>query len=183
MSVLVLAVTIVGALCALDLVLTLAVVRRLREHTTALRGLRSADGAVPADHMLPAGTSIGSFTTTTDDGEPLSADVLTGHTLVGFFSPGCEACSARLPDFVDHARTIPGGREQVLAVVVGGGHDPTPYTDTLRRVARLVAEEPGGPVATAFSVEGFPSFYLVGADGAIVVSGYGLDAFPAASLA
>lgn len=37
------------------------------------------------------------------DGLPVSRDLLTDETLVGFFSPGCPACKEQLPKFVEFA--------------------------------------------------------------------------------
>lgn len=183
MFIAILTVTLAGSLCALDLALTLAVIRRLRQHTAALSRLQSANGSyAPPDSMiLPAGLPFDDFTTTLEDGQPLSGEELSGRTIFGFFSPGCEACSDRIPDFITYAGAIAGQGDQALAVIVGPRTDAGTYADQLRSVARLVIEPPGGPVSTAFAVAGFPAFCLVGSDRTVVASGYNLDTFPALS--
>src|SRR6266853_1782230 len=65
------------------------------------------------------------------------------------------------------ARTIPGGAGQVLAVIAGEEKDAAKFGAELGEVASVVIEPGHGPVATAFSTYGRPSFYLVGADGRV----------------
>lgn len=148
------AVVLVGAIAVVDLVLTVGVVRRLREHTAELTALRGP--AAGAD--LPAGSPVGDFTATSVTGRPVTRGTLTGSALVGFFSQGCPACAEQLPDFVAHAA---GGAVPALAVVAG---DPAGVTETvqaLRPVATVVVEPADGPVQRAFAVAGFPTFVLV----------------------
>lgn len=71
----------------LNLVLTVGVIRRLREHTEQLSRVALSS----PDPILHVGDRVGDFAVTTTDGEQLSDDRFTGRTLVGFFSPGCPA--------------------------------------------------------------------------------------------
>ena len=109
---------VVGAVAVLNLLLTVGVIRRLRQHTERLSHL-SAPGGAPEPVMLEAGAQVGEFAATTTDGEPVSRDLLSGQTLVGVFAPSCSACREQLPNFISKAETFPGGRAQVLAVVSG----------------------------------------------------------------
>jgi thiol-disulfide isomerase/thioredoxin len=162
------AVAVVGLLCLVDLVLTFGVIRRLREHTKQLSNL-------PQGMVSPLGVAVGEapgdFTASSTTGETLSRAQLTGPTLVGFFSPGCEPCAAELPRFVERARTMPGGAQQVLAVVDGGAGDVSEYREHLDQVARVVVEPHGGPLQTAFRLAAYPTIYLLGDDGTVVASG------------
>ena len=179
MPVLISAVVLVGAVCALDLLLSIGVIRRLRVHTTLLDQLR--DASATPDVMLPAGAPPGDFAATTVDGERLSAESL-GPTLVGFFMPHCGGCAEELPNFVRYARAAVDGPHRPLAVVVAeddGDEEVAGYIAKLGAVARVVRETPAGPLASAFSVTGFPAFCLVGADRAVVASGHRVDALPA----
>src|SRR5262245_52970288 len=102
------------AVCLLDLVLTLGVVRRLRRHTELISNLSSGGwqpGAILAD-----GKTAGPFEAVATTGEPVSRDRLSGRTLVGAFAPTCTACEEKLPAFVDFATAFSGGRDQVIAV-------------------------------------------------------------------
>jgi hypothetical protein len=91
------------------------------------------------------------------------------------FSPGCSACEAQLDEFVERATAQPGGRRQVLAVVVDEEADSVGYVQRLEPVARVVRETRNGPVYKALAVRGFPAFALI--DGNVVRnSGFDLSA-------
>ena len=168
---------VVGGLCALDLLLTLGVIRRLRTHTTVLgqlRGLEEMGGPPP----LPAGASVGGFTAATQDGARCPPSSSTWRSWWASSPPNCDGCMRLLPSFLELAPAIAGGREQVLAVVTGVGDEVEEYVAKLRRVAQVVVEEPQGPVARAFSVNMVPAFVLVGPGGTVVASGSTLDALP-----
>lgn len=168
------AMVVVGALCLLNLVLALGIIRRLRELSALL--------AAPPDHgeplpILGPGEVVGPFDATTSDGEPLSRDALAEPTLVAFFSPDCFACQEQLPGFLDYAgRAVE--RRQALAVVVA----PEPAAElvaTLTPVARVVSEPPDGPVARAFGVQGTPAYCRVESGGVVADSGFDLRALMA----
>src|SRR5690606_37070056 len=59
------AVLLVGALCVLNLVLTVGVIRRLREHTELIQNMPRMQP--PEQIMLPAGETVGPFTAVTED--------------------------------------------------------------------------------------------------------------------
>jgi len=79
---------------------------------------------------------------------------------VAFFSPTCQPCREKMPVFVDYARAFPGGRERVLAVVVGDTRDATSFVAALHPVARAVVENPGGTVSSAFNVQAYPTVLM-----------------------
>jgi peroxiredoxin len=171
MAVLVAAVVLVGVIGLLNLVFTLGVVRRLREHT-ALLETRGTSG--PPSLILEPGKTVGDFSATTDDGEPVSRELLTEPTLVGFFSTTCSACLERLPEFADHAARHPGGPERVLGVVIdqAGGDARAAITGELAGLARVVRDGDGEQVMRAFAVQGFPAFAVVEGGGVVRASGY-----------
>jgi thiol-disulfide isomerase/thioredoxin len=171
---------VVGLLCLLDLVLTFGVIRRLREHGELIA--RSLSTAPPVVAVRAPGESVAPFATTTVDGEPLSRDALPERSLVGFFSPGCAACAESLPAFRRYAEEFPGGREAVLAVVVGSAEETAAQRRELGDVARVVVEAVDGPVGAALGVQAFPAFAVLDGAGRVVASGLRLDdvAAPAA---
>ena len=200
MPVLVAAVVVLGLVSLVNLLLTLGVVRRLREHTSQLANIPGPTGATgPA-----IGSTVAAFATRTLDGEPITRDGLADQTLVAFFSPGCAPCEELRPAFVRHAATLPGGRERVLAVLTapdGPGPDRAPgqiqgqvqgqvqghaegqaqvhaeAVAELAAVARVVVEAPGAElVGAAFGVRRYPTLCVVGADGRVVASGPSLTA-------
>jgi thiol-disulfide isomerase/thioredoxin len=164
MSVLTAAVVLVGVLCVLDLVLSFGIIRRLRAQNEVLRDLREKQAAAEPDIMLPAGSAVG----------PLS-DVDVAGALVGFFSPGCEPCKERMPQFIEYA-TRHGGK--VIAVAAGGAEETADMVVRLGEVAEVFVEEIGGPLHNAFGATGYPAVGLVDASGTVVASGWEMSALP-----
>ncbi|MEV4759316.1 TlpA disulfide reductase family protein [Micromonospora sp. NPDC049559] len=154
------AVVVVGLLCALDLILTLGVIKRLREHSELL-SKRDQPALRPA---LPVGGEVGEFATSTVDGEPLTRDALRDTTLVAFFSPTCAPCREKLPKFVEFAKSVPGGRSRVVAGVVGKIAEADDLVRELRPVAQVVVETYDGELSAAFKTKMFPTVLLVEPD-------------------
>ncbi|WP_433790278.1 hypothetical protein [Actinoplanes sp. CA-252034] len=166
-------VALFGALTLLNLLLTFGVIRRLRT--------RPANTIVSTPGFLTPGSLIGDFTAHDRDGRAVSRTELSGRTLIGFFSPGCDACRDRLPDFVSAAGVF--GRERSLAIVMSDALSASDYLPSLTPVARVVLDEPDGPLISAFAITAFPSFFVVGPDARIVAGGVALDDLPIAAVA
>ncbi|WP_026212553.1 TlpA family protein disulfide reductase [Longispora albida] len=161
------AVVLVGGLCVLNLLLTLGVIRRLREHTELL----SRRGSVADDRTPQPGQVIGEFSS----GGLVTAD-LGERTLVGFFSPSCAPCKEMLPSFVELAKGYAG---PVVAVVVAAGDEDAPGSvAALEPVARVVVEAPGGAAGKAFGVSAWPTFLVV-SGGRVEVAGHDVDSVAA----
>ncbi|MEU4174567.1 redoxin domain-containing protein [Streptomyces sp. NPDC026589] len=201
MSPLAAAVLAVGALALVDLVLTVGVVRRLREHSDLLRQASAPAAAMPGgmSGIASVGTPVPSFTAGPSD-SPVTDRDLTDGTLVAFFSPTCEPCRDKLPGFVARYADRPEEARQVLAVVVNDSYSSDeagdPYSSheapdphgpgmsdedagsmaaALAAVVPTVQEPFGGPVTTALAVKAFPSCVRVGhsSDGGLVVTEVG----------
>lgn len=171
MPYLVAAVIVVGLLCLVNLVLTLAVIRRLRAHT-----LRLAELGPTRPSMVQPGTSIGDFSATAVDGQAVSRAFFSGPSVVAVFSTDCASCHERLPEFTSYlADTRP---ERVLAVVAGDPDEARQFTRELPS-ATVVLEPMGGPVSRALQVAQFPSFYLVDGDAVIVAADTAPSRLPA----
>jgi peroxiredoxin len=173
MSALNIAAALVGVLCLMNLALTFALVRRVRrqgERIAAAPRFRAQAG-------LPPGTKVRDFTALTVSGQRQSLKDLAGQrALVAFFSATCGPCRKQLPEFAELARTLPGGMAQVLAVVTGEQNAAAEFAAGLDGIASVVIEPAHGPVASAFSARGYPSFYLIGPDGRIESSGLAVSA-------
>jgi thiol-disulfide isomerase/thioredoxin len=159
-----------------NLVLTLGVVRRLRE-------LESR----PAGRAAPAGTFvIGPGATVTrrevTDTAARSARLPDpgAATLVGFFATDCPSCADSLPEFL--ARATADGRHRTLAVVTGARDDDHRYVDQLAPTVPVVADPEADDLVSAFRVRVFPAFVLLGPDGIVRASGNSLDDVPAPRL-
>ncbi|WP_175411071.1 hypothetical protein [Streptomyces sp. TRM64462] len=173
MPVLTAVVVLIGLIGALNLVLMLGVIKRLREHAELI-GRGAGRGAAPT---LDVGEPVGAFTVTTVDGDTVDTDHLAVGALIGFFSPRCRPCREKLPDFVRHAGTVPGGRRRVLAVVVGDEEEAAADVAALEGVARVVREPEDGPLGTAFRTRAYPTVLRVaaGSDGRVRVTDNHVD--------
>lgn len=142
----------------LNLMLTVGLVRRLRDYDGRLHRLEQGEPT-----MAEVGERVGEFSTVTVDGTEIDRDALVPGTMVGFFDPQCETCHAHLPAFAAAARDLPGGRAQTLAVV-RDEEDAHEMVDVLTGDVRVVLERRRGPVARAFKVAAIPSFCRLGPD-------------------
>ncbi|NUR28021.1 MAG: TlpA family protein disulfide reductase [Catenulispora sp.] len=168
-AVVITAVVVVGLLGVLNLMLLLAVLRRLREYEAkwALAGL---DRIVEGKSSPAPGHRVTDFEARSLDGATVSSRGLTDLLVTGFFSTGCPSCREEVPRFVEYAAAMPGGPERKLAVVSGTAEQGADIIDAVRQVAQVVVEPQDGPVAGAFGVVGSPTFVLLDQDGAVRTS-------------
>jgi hypothetical protein len=161
------AVAIVGLLCLLNLLLTVGVVRRLREHTAQL-----AARSVPHTSIseLAPGERPAAYVAEAEDGARIAEDA--GLRMVAFFSTQCSICPERVPVFTDYVRVHGLPRERVAAVVCGPDPHLAPYRPVLREVAMVSDDGDDGPLAKAFHIVGFPAFVLLASDGTVIESHY-----------
>ena len=150
-------VVLLTVVSAVHLLLTFGLVRRLRELQGRLSVLANA---APDVMTLKVGERIPQYAS-------LAVD---GPALWGFFSPQCDACHERIPDFRTAATAHDGS---VVAVVVRDGGDVDALVAELNG-GRVLVEEPGGPVTGAFGVHGFPAFVYVDPDGTVQYRGFDL---------
>jgi peroxiredoxin len=163
---------LVSTVCALDLVLTLGVIRRLRQHGELLAGAPGKPDGETRDVMLLAGERPADFTATTTEGVLVSRDTLIGGTIVGFFTAHCQPCQERVPQFLEQAISLPAGRDQSLAVVIGDDTATKELAESMSTTVRVVLEQSGDPVATAFGVRGYPALCVLDERGVIEASGF-----------
>jgi thiol-disulfide isomerase/thioredoxin len=164
-------VAVIGAVAVVNLVLTMGVLRRLRE-----QALSPAPGsAVHHEQRLPAvGAAVTDFHTVDVDGRDLSLHDLTGPAVVGFFTPGCPPCEALLPEFV--AAAAEPGRQAIAVIVVDPGEDESDYRRRLAPAARTVVENPHGVVQRAFGADVFPTIAVLDAEHTIIASSFDVAA-------
>lgn len=148
----------------INLLLTVALVKRVREHDEKI-----AKFDVPMPSALAEiGERIDDFEASTVEGAPLTRAALPEGTLVGFFDPQCETCAEELPKWTEVAKSLPLGREQALAVI-REAPDQEEMIDVASPHAHVVVERRRGPVARAFRVKATPAFCVLGA-GQVVTS-------------
>lgn len=160
-------VAVVGVLCILNLLLTLGVVRRLREHGAMIAAANMTElpviGLAKSDPVPP-------FSVVTIDGETLTNE--SGLRVMAFLSSSCSICPERVGPFADYIRSHRIPRDGVLTVAVGPASEPPPYLDGLADLTKVCVEQDDSGVARAFKVNGFPAFCLLDADGVVLATGY-----------
>jgi hypothetical protein len=166
------AVVVVGALTVLNLILTLGVLKRLREQAEQQANTGSSE---PTDPIMQPGETPDDFDVVSVDGEPVTRDGVSGLRLVAFVSPLCDMCEAQIPGLLDRAASMPGGRENVLVVVIGKGEGTAEYAEKFRDVAKVVVEPGNGQVNRAFRLGGVPAFGLLDEEARIVRSTIAID--------
>jgi hypothetical protein len=148
------------ALCLVNLLLIVGVVRRLREHETRLAELQELRPAM-GPRFLPVGSGVPEFSSATIDGKVVSHRTLAGgRSVIAFLQSNCRPCHDRLPALRALAAEMPGGRERVMAVVTGDG-GAAEMIDGLREAVQVVSGAQAAPVVRAFEVTGFPTFYAI----------------------
>jgi thiol-disulfide isomerase/thioredoxin len=137
-------------------------------------GSASAGPAEAGTDGLPAVASrLADVSATTTDGASFCADDLTGATLLGFFMSDCPPCKEVLPSFAAYARTFPGGRDRVFAVVIIISTTDEP-PESLSDVAQVIVEPLAGPVCRALDVHDYPAVCVLnGRD--VIFSAFDLD--------
>ena len=166
------AVVLVGALGIFNMLLTLALIRRLRTGGGTIRRVPGPALAV----TLPVGQSVGEFTVTSAEGRVISRESLDQLTLVGFFLPDCPPCRERLPEFLAYAVRFPG---DVVSVAVGDEAETDALAKRLAPAGEVVVEPAQGPMGGAFQVGGYPALCLVEPSGRIVATGSTIADLPA----
>lgn len=153
------AVALVGALGLVNLLLSIGVIRRLRQHTELLeRRPPSADDDVPAS-AVPVGTALGAFRSTSTQGVEVAFDTSAERLLVAFLSPDCSPCRTRLPHLLDHLAQNPDVR--ALAVVIEEGGTEADMVAQLEPAVPVVVQPWEGELPRLFDIQGTPSFITV----------------------
>ncbi|WP_411084266.1 hypothetical protein [Streptomyces sp. cmx-18-6] len=167
MTFVVAAVVLVGVLCVFDLVLTFAVLRRLREHTAELERLAVGPSFTPYDHGVLVGRAL--------------PEAAAAHkpALVAFFDARCGTCHEHAPRFAARAR----GRG-ALAVVSGEGPRADELAAHVAHDAVVIRDAAAAEVVSALEIGAFPTFLVVGPDGVVVRAEADLEALgePAAAV-
>ncbi|WP_128817203.1 hypothetical protein [Streptomyces sp. S063] len=151
MTFVVAALVLVGALCVFDLLLTFAVLRRLREHTAELERLAGRPSFTPYDPGVLVGRAL--------------PESVAAHApeLVAFFDAQCDTCHEHAPGFAARAR----GRT-ALAVVSGEGRRAAELAAHVADDAVVLRDDVAADVVGAVGIEAFPTFLAVGPDGVVV---------------
>lgn len=153
---------LVGAVASLNLILTTAIVRRMRVYER---------GRTPYDVLggLPEGAALPSFTATTRDGALVSDRQLRDRpALVAFLSTDCPGCLERAPDVAAAARDTIASGGRAVAVIIEGAEAVGALTAAVEP-ATIVYEpvDRSGPMTRAFAVKSFPTFFAIDSAGRV----------------
>jgi thiol-disulfide isomerase/thioredoxin len=162
-------IAVLFAILVLNLLLTMGVLRRLKEHEQTLSTINHGHESTNQPG-ISVGDSIVPFEATSLDGVTLSESSGTSGALIGFFLRGCAPCKELLPTFIEAAgleRTV-----RPIAVITGFDSDDNEYSAALRGVAHVVMadsvqEPPAGEISAAFKVTTYPFVCRTGNDGKI----------------
>jgi len=160
-------VLLIGVILSLNVVMTLGLVRRLRQIH------RSVSEWIPSNRFvpLPDGLSVGepppSFSVTDLDGGVFSKTTLDGQiSVLGFFAASCGSCRLYLPRLRDLSKRR--SRDLQSLVVIDG--DPAHADDLIamgRETGRVVAGEHSAGMSGIFKVRLYPTFYVVDGSGKV----------------
>ncbi|WP_369212777.1 TlpA family protein disulfide reductase [Streptomyces flavofungini] len=161
---------LLGALCIFNLVLSLGILRRIRE------GAEGASQELTPQVMRADGEKVTAFRAATTDGAELSESLLAeGPTLVAAFAQGCPECEEGIPLFAEYAASFPGGRSRVIAVLIGDPAALQGKAEVLEPVAQVVVEGKNGPLGSALGVRGYPAFGIIDDRATVKTSGIRLE--------
>ncbi|GAA3145447.1 hypothetical protein GCM10010466_40640 [Planomonospora alba] len=164
MPFLVAAVVFFGLLCLLNLLVTLGLLRRLREHAAELERLSGRSAFMPYDPGVLVGRTL--------------PEAAAGARLVGFFDVGCDTCHERAPQFAEAAEGQPA-----LAVVNGDGAKAGELAAVVGGVSSVITGEEAGRLTHALGVEAFPTFLRADPEGRVVAADTELAGLAAATTA
>ena len=161
------AVVVVGLAVAVDLLLTVGVIRRLRQHTALLN-----ETAGPRTLLPPkAGDPIGAFEAVTLDGQAVSRETLPPGGLVLFLGPGCVGCEKQLPALVEELRASGRPQAATLAIIPAEPEKAAHMISALESLAMVVCEPPPSTyLQDAFGVWSSPWAIAVDGDTITAIS-------------
>jgi hypothetical protein len=165
------AVIVLTAMVMLNLAVTVAVIRRLRE----LAGQ-------PGESVNHAGPEPGSrlpdFAAEALDGTPVrSADLVGKRTVLAFFSTSCSACRAKAPDYAARAASLEDSGDVVITILqTAPGDNPAAMIAALERAGTLIVQPFPAPLMRTFMVRATPFFYLTDQAGRVASKGISMDA-------
>ncbi|WP_027344624.1 hypothetical protein [Hamadaea tsunoensis] len=143
------AVVVLAAVVALNLLLTFAILRRLRT-------MKESGGAEADTHRPPVGTPVGRFDAVSDDGFRLTdEDLRHGLTRFAFVMPGCGPCEGLLSAL---RPGILSDRTLLVVVAEEAGHpDAVAMRESIPDDLRVFFAPLGSPMCEAFQMAVFPS--------------------------
>jgi len=135
------ALTLIGAIALLNLVLTLAVIRRLRSQSAGHTG--PADASIETEVLPAKGFAVGKLA---------QADLATGRHTVIMITPSCPPCRTMLGVLASNADSY---AKDALVCVVGTAEELGPIAERLPGYQTIAVSEQ--LAESMFRVRGFPA--------------------------
>ena len=137
--------------------------------------------AAPPNPLSPLlGQQVGDFSLKTVGGEPVTRESLQGKVAVlDFWFTACQPCQVTMPE-VDKVYEKYKDNDKVVFLAVNVD-EPTIPDDKLVETTKAwgsdipVARYSGDEAAKTFQVNGYPTLMLLGADGTLQYTNYGVD--------
>lgn len=112
------------------------------------------------------------FTARTSTAAVLDTAELAGKTyLLAFLSSSCHGCLVALPAMIGYASQLPDPQRLISVIVGEANARAVEIEQRLARLAVIVSEPEGGPIATAYRITTFPSYVLVSETGTVLGAG------------
>jgi hypothetical protein len=163
------AVIVLAVLVLIDLVLSAAIIRRLRETEAKITEMNT-----PPESGIMLGEPMPEFET--HDGELTHANLAGAPALIGFFSAGCRHCPTQAERLADRAAEIAATGVRVVSVLTSGDEATEDLSPMLRKAGTLIAEPDSATMMTAFREGATPTFLMFGGDGRLLARGHELGA-------
>lgn len=141
------AVVVLSIAVAANLLITFAMIRRMRANENAAR--EDADSFRPT-----VGNLVGTFEAADTTGEALTdRDLADGHHRLAFLLPGCGGCGRVVSELAELAD------RDVIVVVAGTAKEPSvvDFVQSIPDGYRVVLSPVGGPLSQAFHLATFPT--------------------------
>lgn len=165
------AVVVLAVAVTLNLLITFAMIRRLKANELAAQ--QEADSFRPI-----VGAAVGDFSAAATDGSTWDSTTLaTGTHTVVFLLPNCGGCTS----LVNRLAPAEQPDRSIVVVVSGAADDPSTVSliQTIPADLRLVVAQLGSAVSQAFGVATFPTVVQV-ADGKVIAVGENFADMPVA---
>jgi hypothetical protein len=135
-----------------------------------------ASGAGSARTLPASGPDLASpappFLARTSAGTLLDTAELAGQGyLLAFVSSSCQGCLTALPSMIGYASQLPDSQRLITVVVGELNERAAEIQRRLTGIADIVTEPVGGPIATAYRINLFPSYVLISATGTVLATG------------
>jgi hypothetical protein len=159
-------VAILLALMGAEILLTMALVRRVREHDERLASLEASLSPPPGlDPRTLVGTSIPEFQASTSEGDVMSRASLSGvFGVVAFLSGDCQACSDEAGNLARAVLTHAFPR--TAAIVSGTGHGRETVMAHLGEACTVIVDD-NGTLTQAFGVQSVPTILAIDSGGVV----------------